>query len=510
MKTYFPIFLDLRHKPCLVVGGGEVGEQKLQSLVDAGAKVTLVSPEARPGVAALAAEGEILWQQRKFRDLDLEGQLLVIAATDDPWVNHWIFDACNTRNILVNVVDDIDHCGFIVPSIVSAGPVQVAVSTSGTSPTLARELRKAIARELVTEETGNLALFLARWREKAKLHLPTFQQKKAFWDQVFAAGVVETFYQAGRDAAASLIQQHLDSLASEPEAEEKNAAPVAAMEAPKVSPIRPKPPVPAAGRVTLVGAGPGAADLLTLRAKDVLAEAEVVLYDRLVNPELLRLVPTGAERIFVGKRKGEDAEAQQQRIHALMTGKASQGRHVVRLKGGDPFVFGRGGEELAHLTRAGVKTDIVPGISSCIAAPEAAGIPVTYRGIASSFGVFTGHPGLGPPGAGPAGSRADCSDIDWEIAARLDTAVFLMGVARLPHIVEQLLAHGRPDSTPIAVIHDAYGPKQHNIFATLGHILALRGQIHSPATIVVGHVASLPGFPLEQRGISDGVLQNVS
>lgn len=233
------------------------------------------------------------------------------------------------------------------------------------------------------------------------------------------------------------------------------------------------------GKVFLVGAGPGAPDLLTLRALKLMGRADIVLYDRLVNPDILRHAPH-AEHIFVGKALGADSRVRQERIFTLMIGHARLGKTVIRLKGGDPFVFGRGGEEMLKLRSAGIAVEVVPGISSSIYAPQSAMIPVTFRGIASSYGVFAGHPG-----------DSEGSRVDWVAAARIQTAVFLMGVAKLPVIVGNLLAQGRSPQTPVALIEKASLPGQKVVTGTLADILAKSGQVEPPTTIVVGEVVGM-------------------
>ncbi len=254
------------------------------------------------------------------------------------------------------------------------------------------------------------------------------------------------------------------------------------------------------GKVYLVGAGPGAPDLITLRAVNILGRAEVLLYDRLANPEIMRHAPASAERIYVGKTPGEDQEARQRRIHTLMIGHALSGKTVVRLKGGDPFVFGRGGEEILQLKDAGIEAEMVPGISSCISAPASAMIPVTYRGIASSFGVFAARPGSG----------AKYEEIDWAVAAGVETAVFLMGVERLPRIVERLTALGRSLETPVAVIEKAYTPNERTIVGTLGDIIEKAEGVRPPATIVVGQVVDVRGMLTQQSVETSPVLEFAS
>jgi len=254
------------------------------------------------------------------------------------------------------------------------------------------------------------------------------------------------------------------------------------------------------GKVYLVGAGPGAPDLITLRAVNTLQKAQVLLYDRLANPEIMRHAPASAERIYVGKTPGEDQEARQRRIHTLMIGHALSGKTVVRLKGGDPFVFGRGGEEILQLRDSGIEAEMVPGISSCISAPASAMIPVTYRGVASSFGVFAARPGSG----------AQYEEIDWKVAAGMETAVFLMGVERLPRIVEKLTELGRSPETPVAVIEKAYTPQERTIVGTLTNIMDRAEGVRPPATIIVGEVVALREMLMSKPVEAPAVLEFAS
>ena len=481
---YYPIFVNLNGKSVLIVGGGFVATQKVMPMLESGARVTVVSPDLSERLKALHQDGQFEWIERKFTDGDLINRFLVIAATNDSWTNQWIFDACETRQIPVNVVDVIDNCNFIVPSIARSGPVQVAISTSGTSPTLAKQLRVKIQEDLLTPETGLLAEFFGSWRDRVKARFDTYEEKKGFWEKVFESNVPELVKERRwLDAKASME----DLLGEDLPPSNPNPPKTKTRTKPLLS--QPKPA--SAGKVWLVGAGPGAVDLLTVRAARVLGQADVVLYDRLANPKMLNFTPKTAERIYVGKDLGADAEARQHRIHALMIGHALEGKTVVRLKGGDPFVFGRGGEELVQLRQAGIEAEIVPGISSCISAPSAANIPVTYRGVTPSFGVFAAQPGQSNP------SNA----VDWEAASRIGTAVFLMGVSKLATIVDQLIKHGRSADTPVAVIEKATRPDQRVITGTLTDILDKAIGVKPPATIVVGEVVDIRALTqtLEQQ-----------
>ena len=469
MHHLYPIFLNLEGKTCLVIGGGVIAAEKAPPLLHAGAKVKLVSPDLHEDLHPWRDKGNLVWLERHFQESDTDDAFMVIAATDDHELNHRVFHACEARNIPVNSVDDVDHCRFIVPSIARSGPVQVAVSTSGTSPTLARRLRMSIQETYLSPETGILADFLGSWRPAVARIFTKFEDKKMFWKEVFASDIPKLVTDGRLEEATREMQVMLATLPGEQASVEQKKPSGLAKARDRQ------------GSVFLVGAGPGAPDLLTVRAVRLLEQAEVVLYDRLVDPAILKLVTPSAEKIYVGKNRGEPSGLRQRRIHTLMIGHARAGRNVVRLKGGDPYVFGRGGEEMLSLAEAGIEVEVVPGISSSITAPALANIPVTHRGLANSFAVFAGHPGEDP----------QCQEIDWQAAARVDTAVFLMGVSRLPIIVGNLLRLGRAMDTPIALIEKASRENQKVVTGTLGNILDKAADVKPPATIVVGEVVNV-------------------
>ncbi|HWA82576.1 MAG TPA: siroheme synthase CysG, partial [Fimbriimonadaceae bacterium] len=459
---YHPIYLDLTSRPVLIVGGGNVALEKLETLLPSGADITVVSPTAAPDVQDLSAKGALRWEQREFRDEDIEKAFMVIAATDDPGLNARVFKLGEAARKLTNSVDDPVNCNFIMAAIAQEGPLQVAVSSAGCSPALAQRVRKRIKQEILTPELGALAEFLGSWRDRVKAALPTYQARKSFWESVIESpipGILEREGVEAADAAmANLFADH--------------------------RPHR-------VGHVTLVGAGPGDPDLITVKGLKALQSAEVVLYDRLANPALLSHAPSNAPLIDVGKAPGECGRPRQETIHALLIEHARRGRRVVRLKGGDPFVFGRGGEEVLALAEAGISYSVVPGVSSAISAPAAAGIPVTHRGLSTGFAVFTAQ------------GASEAETVPWEIAAGMPTVIFLMGVERLPNVVRRLREHGRPADTPVAVISRATLPEQRQAIGTLESIESLAAELQSPATIVVGEVVRL-GSP-ELTRVLEGV-----
>jgi uroporphyrin-III C-methyltransferase/precorrin-2 dehydrogenase/sirohydrochlorin ferrochelatase len=455
---HHPVFLDLAGRVVLIVGGGAIAVEKVNSLLHSGASIRIVSPVACPEVVDWAFQGVLVWEPRPFEDDDVLAAFMVIAATDDPLLNAHVFQVAESHLKLANSVDDPVNCNFIMAAIARSGPMQVAVSSAGCSPALAQRVRERIGREMLTAELGELAEFLGARRPLIKGALATYQARQRFWEDVIDSNVPAILAAEGTEAANV---RFLEILARH------QGAPAQLVEEPRL------------GKVTLVGAGPGDPDLLTIKGLKALEAADVILYDRLVNPALLKLARPGALLVDVGKAPGDKGQPRQETIHALLIEHAKRGRTVVRLKGGDPFVFGRGGEEVLALREAGIPVEVIPGITSAIAAPAAAGIPVTHRNLSSGFAVFTAQ------GA----SSADT--VPWEAAAQIPTLVLLMGVERLPHIVARLLEQGKEPSTPVAVISRGTCDGQQVAVGTLETIEALAAHLPSPATIVVGDVVSL-------------------
>jgi uroporphyrin-III C-methyltransferase / precorrin-2 dehydrogenase / sirohydrochlorin ferrochelatase len=481
--SVYPAFLRLRGRPCVVVGGGAVAEDKVLGLLDAGACVTVVSPQLSRRLEDLTEQGAIALLRRPYRAGDLAGAFLAIAATDDGAVNGAVWTEAEQRGILLNAVDDVPHCSFIAPSIHRQGDVTVAVSTAGKSPALAVRLRERIARA-IGPEYATLADMLGRLRPEVQVRVPDARARTRLWYDIVDSDVME-FIRRGDVAGAE--RRIAELIAAVP-------GPVS----PRVlTPLIPSPsgrgetksdrraPSPErrggqgvrTGIVYLVGAGPGDPELITVRGLTVLQSADVVVYDRLIHPDLVDRAPPWAERVFVGKGPAGHC-LRQEEINALLIATARTGRVVVRLKGGDPFVFGRGAEECEALHAAGVAFAVVPGVTAAVAAPGSAGIPVTHRGHGSAFAVVTGHECDG------------ASDLDWGALARLPTLVFLMAVRALPEIVARLLAHGMGPGTPAALTASATLPNARTVVGTLATIadLAREARLEPPATLVVGEV----------------------
>jgi uroporphyrin-III C-methyltransferase/precorrin-2 dehydrogenase/sirohydrochlorin ferrochelatase len=467
---YFPLFADLRGRHVLVVGGGEVAERKVRLLVEAGAAVRVVAPHLNewlasqtltstpgrhvepPGEAGRrAGDGTVSWIAPRFDASQLADVALAVAATDDNVVNARVSEAARAANVFANVVDDAEHSSVIVPAIVDRSPLVIAISTGGAAPVLARLVRERI-EVLIDGSFGALAALLERWRSRIKLAWPDVARRRRIYESLVRGDVARSV-RNGREADA---EQSLGRLLADRDD-------------------------PCKGSVCLVGAGPGDPGLLTLNALRALQEADVILHDRLVSAEVLALARRDATRIPVGKEAGGHSVAQQ-RIHEIMLEHARLGRRVVRLKGGDPFVFGRGGEELEFLAAHGIAFDVVPGITAAVACGAYAGVPLTHRDHAQSVRFVTAH----------CGDSLDA--LDWAALAReRQTLALYMGVAAMRRVGDELTAHGRGSSTPVAVVENGSRPDQRVTLARLDELgdLAARGDVRSPALLIVGEVAAL-------------------
>ncbi len=447
---YFPLFLDVRDEPVLVVGGGDVARRKVTLLRKAGARVRLVARELSPELLADCDGETIEWVARGFREDQLDTVRLVFAATDDHELNAAVHAAAEARRLPVNVVDDREHCRFITPAIVDRDPVQVAISSGGASPVLARRIRGLIER-LLPIGLGKVADAAGRLRKRAaRLPLPA---RRRAWDRLLTDGQVQALSQLPSADIERRLRRGLNTAGAAP------------------------PP----GKVTLVGAGPGRADLLTLRALQALGQADVILHDRLVTSEILDLARRDAEFIDVGKRCGQRS-TRQATIHKLMVEHAGRGRQVVRLKGGDPFVFGRGGEELEHLAEAGIAFEVVPGVTAASGCAAFAGIPLTHRDHAHAVTFLTGHT--------PEGGR----EPDWRaLAGPGRTLAVYMGVGRSAQLRDQLLQAGLAPELPVALIADGTRDTQQVLHGTVDELpaLAARAPRGAPALLVIGDVAAV-------------------
>jgi uroporphyrin-III C-methyltransferase/precorrin-2 dehydrogenase/sirohydrochlorin ferrochelatase len=451
--TYFPVFFDLNGQHVLIVGGGEVAARKVSLLERTGARITLVAPDIAPELRERGARGQLTLIEREFAPDDLAGARLVIVATSRRAINRWIANLSDARAIPVNVVDDREASRFIVPAIIDRDPVLVAVSTGGASPVLARRLRERL-EALLPKRLGELASWLRELRTGGLGRLRGTAERRRFFETIIDGAVARRFIDGDREGALRLAQRLLARTYSAPRA---------------------------AGSVTLVGAGPGDPELLTLKALRTLQDADVILYDRLVPDAVLDFARRDATRICVGKAAGGRGTSQSE-INDLLIRHATEGKRVVRLKGGDPFIFGRGGEELEALARARIDFSVVPGITAATGCAAYAGIPLTHRDHAHSVTFVTGH------------ADRHGQEPDWQALTRPGTtAVFYMGLARLEQIVAKLLEHGAAATLPAAIVAQGTLANQRVIAATLGSILdaCTAAALESPALLVVGEVVAL-------------------
>lgn len=460
-RALYPLSVDLHGKPVLVAGGGSVAARKLSELLRCGAAITVVAPEASPAVRRLVPALKL--ELRPFHPGDELGKYLVFACTDDAAANRRIADLCRAANVLCNVADAADAGSFHVPGVIRQGNVTVTVGTGGAAPGLTRHLKRVLA-EALGPETAEAAALVGDFRSRLKnAGVPG---ASAILEGLPYRALLEALRDGDRPRAESLLAR----------AAAGGAAPLAAdgqreTEAGDADGARGLP------GVDLVGAGPGHPGLLTVLAAGILRRAEVIIHDRLIPDEVLHLAPSSCRLIPAGKR-GHFESARQEEIEARLVEQALAGKRVVRLKGGDPFVYGRGWEEVLALQAAGIPWRVIPGVSSATAGPAWAGIPLTHRGVARSFAVMSGM----------AYSRTNTE------IPKADTIVLLMGLQRLAEIVPAFLEQGWDPATPAAAIQDATLPDQRVCLSTLAGIReeTSRRGYDSPTLLVIGKVAALP------------------
>ena len=447
---YLPLFVRVTGARCVLVGGGEIAHRRLTTLLRAGARVTVVAPDVIADVRALCT-GDVALVERPFEPNDVAGAMLVVAATDDPSINRAVHAAAVRNGVLVNTVDDATLSTAIFPAIIDREPVIVAVSTGGRSPTLARRVRTWIEARLPTS-FENAATVLGRWRTRVAERIRDVGSRRRFWDAVLDDPSAQPIYDGDMEGADALVARRLGQW------NERSS-----------------------GFVSLVGAGPGDPGLLTLKALQCLERADVVFYDNLVSKGVLDLARRDARRVYVGKRRAFHA-VRQESINAMLIDAARVGDRVVRLKGGDPFIFGRGGEEIETLAQHGVPFEVVPGITAALGCASYAHIPLTHRDWAQSVRFVTGN------------LTGDRVNLDWPELAKADqTLVIYMGLRGLPEICRELVAHGMDPQTPAALVARGTLPGQQVIVAPLGELAeAVRNaDPHGPTTVIVGRVVSL-------------------
>lgn len=448
---YLPINLRLRERPVVLIGAGVVATRKARFLLDAGANLTVVAPQQDPQFEALVRDREVVWIARAYRRGDLEGAVLVIAATPERAVNEAVHAEAMARGIPVNVVDSPDLCSFIFPAIVDRSPLTVAISSGGASPVLARRVRSRI-EAMLPAATADIAAFGRLHRERIRAAGRDEADRRRIWEQIIDGPIGQLLlsnrWQEAEQRLAELLEAHQPAQV---------------------------------GEVYLIGAGPGDPELMTFKAMRLLQRADVVLHDRLVNPDIVAMARRDAERRYVGKERSLHS-VPQDKINETLVSLAREGRFVARLKGGDPFVFGRGGEEIEELAAAGIPFQVVPGITAANAAACYAGIPLTHRDYAQSVRFVTGH------------TKEHQLSHRWEdFLSETETLVFYMGLAGLPIICAELQRAGRRPDTPIALVERATTPEQRLITGTLATMpeRVERSRPKPPTLIIVGQVVAL-------------------
>jgi len=445
---FLPIFLNVKGKHCLVVGGGEVAKRKATVLLEAGATVRVVAPQIESG---LAGQQNVEAITAHFASHHLDDVALVIAATNDRGVNLKISELARARNIPVNVVDDPELCSFIMPAILDRSPLMIAFSSGGASPVLTRMLRGKL-EAIIPHNYGRLAAFAKQFRERVKARVTNPAKRRIFWETALDGVVAEKVLTGDEDSATALLQQML--------AGEDNVQ---------------------RGEVYMVGAGPGDPDLLTLRALRLMQKADVVLYDNLVSKSIVEMTRRDAQRIFVGKKRA-DHTLRQEQINELLVRLAKEGKRVLRLKGGDPFIFGRGGEEIETLAAQGIPFQVVPGITAASGVASYAGIPLTHRDHAHTCLFVTGH------------LKDGTMNLDWDVLVRpKQTVVVYMGLHGLDRLCVELIKHGLPNTTPIAIVQQGTTQNQRVVIGTLATLpgMAVIEKLQAPTLIIIGGVVTL-------------------
>lgn len=447
----FPISLKLQQQPCLIVGGGHIAYRKAVLLQKAGAVISVVAPEIEASLLEIVQATAGQYVQAPFNsEIPLRSYRLVIAATNDAGVNRQVFEDCEAENVLVNSVDDPPHCRFMVPAIIDRSPLVISVASNGTSPVLSRQIRTQL-EATIPHGMGKLAEFSGKWRSAVKAKITNPDERRIFWENLYASPLKEQVFNDNLAEADRLIEQALNEWQ------------------------KPK------GEVYLVGAGPGDPELLTLKALRLMQQADVVIYDRLVSAPIMDLCRRDAEKIYVGKARSNHA-VPQEGINALLVKYASEGKRVCRLKGGDPFIFGRGGEEIEELFAAGVAFQVVPGITAASGCSAYAGIPLTHRDYAQSVRFLTGHLKEGSP------------ELPWnELVYENQTLVLYMGLVGLEKICAQLIEHGQRPDMPVALVSKGTTPEQKVVVGTLQDIASKVDEHHiqAPTLTIIGEVVRL-------------------
>ncbi|MGK0290349.1 MAG: uroporphyrin-III C-methyltransferase/precorrin-2 dehydrogenase/sirohydrochlorin ferrochelatase [bacterium] len=452
---FLPVTLDIKKKPCLVIGGGEVAYRKVCLLLRAQANVHVVSPELCEKLARLHQKNEITYDRDQFQEHYLDGKQIVIAATDNLEVNKQAYQYANERNLQINVVDNPSLSTFIFPSIVDRSPLLIAISTGGASPTLARLIRGQI-ETMIPPTYGKLASLLEGFRGTVKEQIEGSHDRMRFWQKALKTTVLDKFLSGSEEEAKKHLEKALENKLQEKEG--------------------------SLGEVFLVGSGPGDPELLTIKALRLIQQADVIVYDRLIPMAILDYARRDANKIYVGK-KSSNHSLPQEDINQLLVDQAKKGFTVVRLKGGDPFIFGRGGEEIETLLEENISFQVVPGITAASGCSSYSGIPLTHRDYSNSCTFVTGH-----------SKKGKDLDLNWSgLAKPHQTLVFYMGLSNAPLISEQLLAHGANPETPVALVERGTSLEQQVLTTTIAQLptSAKESEFQTPTLIIVGDVVQL-------------------
>lgn len=447
-----PIFFNIKQRHCVVIGGGDVATRKVTMLLKAQGDITIISPELCVELAEMVSANKVKYMQAAFSADQLHGACMVIAATDDEGVNEAVSNAAKAQGIPVNVVDAPHLCTFTMGSIIDRSPIVIAVSSEGNAPVLARYIRTKI-ETLLPASYGRIAAIAGEFREQVKAKFATTQLRRRFWEDVLQGPLVERVVSGQEQAARELLS---DLLSDAPSTQAK-------------------------GEVFLVGGGPGDPDLLTFRALRLMQQCDVCVYDKLVSPEVMELVRRDAELIYVGKARDQHTMPQEQ-INELLARLALEGKRVLRLKGGDPFIFGRGGEEIETLMQHGVPFQVVPGITAANGVSSYAGIPLTHRDYAQACLFITGH------------LKDGSLDLDWVAMSRpRQTVVIYMGLVGLKEICEKLIEHGVASTMPVAVVQQGTTQRQKVVTATLADLAEQveNAGMKPPCLTIIGEVVRL-------------------
>lgn len=484
----FPLFFKLEGRKVLIVGGGDVALRKADLLSRAGAHITVLAPDIEADIQALLSDDKHSLIYQNYDKSYMTGARVIIAATDDEALNHQIHTDATELNIPVNVVDTPPLCDFIFPAIVDRNPIVIGISSNGKAPVLARLLRARL-ETLIPQGYGKLAKLAGDFRTEVKSKIPTLTGRRQFWERAFEGKVSELIFAGNETEANAQLQKDLDETAAviasqnnvDNTTSEDSIASVDASASDIAASDNDDKDQQPVGEVYIVGAGPGDPELLTFKALRLMQQADIVFYDALVSPQVLDLCRRDADKVYVGKKRSNHAVAQLG-INELLVNEAKKGRRVVRLKGGDPFIFGRGGEEIESLRAQHIPYQVVPGITAANAAASYAGIPLTHRDHSQSVRFVTGFLKAGAPN----NNFKNFLNTD-------ETVVFYMGLHSLPRLTEGLIDAGRPINTPIAIVSNASMPNQQILTGTLDTIVALQDktQLPTPALLIMGDVVAL-------------------